>query len=126
MINDKFTKCIGIELLDSLFNLSKELGESVQSNQQMNRIEFYKGDIILFKYDFRNTSMFFSNCKTFNKELMTNMAIQLNAAEPGTFMITSFQTINQFDESWAIIGKFKKLMSWGSCTIYVHIKVLQM
>lgn len=53
---------------------------------------------------------------------MLSIANTISKARIGTLLITSFQSIAEFDNSWNVLEKFKKLMSWGTCTIFIQVK----
>jgi hypothetical protein len=43
---------------------------------------------------------------------------------PGVICITtSSYCLDEFDSSWKVIDKIKRMMSWGSANIYIQIKI---
>jgi hypothetical protein len=118
-----FTKCIGIELLKDLYELSKSLLDKPREDLLCKDINFILGDILEYQYDYENTSLLFANCKTFDKSLMNSIAAKLKQMPKDVIFITTTQTINDYDEDWEIIDRIKRLMSWGSATIYIHKKI---
>jgi hypothetical protein len=80
------------------------------------------GDVLEYEYDFKNTSLIFANCKTFDKELMMNISSKLKDIPDGVILITTVQAMSEFDGSWIIIDKLRRVMSWGSATIYIQVK----
>jgi hypothetical protein len=85
-------------------------------------ITFTLGDILEHNYDYSGTSLLFANCKTFDKQLLKSIASKLSPMPSGVIFITTTQSISDYDDSWEIIDKVKRLMSWGSATIYIHKK----
>jgi hypothetical protein len=103
-----------INLYDSLY---KEYLMCSKEN-----IEFTLNDILEFNFDYDNTSLVFANCKTFSKDLMTNIAKTLHRMPSGVICITTSQSIADFDSKWLVVEKLRKLMSWGCANLYIHIK----
>jgi hypothetical protein len=86
-------------------------------------IEFYNEDFLKFKYEYSNTSLIFINCKTFDKELMQEIASVLAPMEKDTILITTAQSFSEYDSNWECIDKVRRLMSWGIANIFIHKKV---
>ena len=124
---------MGIELLNDLFQTSLKLKENYLREVYINKnlikgkmqdITFINQDILQFNFEEYNdrVSLILANCKTFPKQLMTDISKKIKDFRKGTLLITSSQTMNDFDTNWEIIDVLRKNMSWGSCIIYIHIK----
>jgi len=125
-----FSNCIGIELLEALYNLSAKLKDKYReySAEHIENIiipetfDFIYGNILEHEYDYENTSMILANCKTFSKGLMMKIAEKLKPMPSGVILITTTQTLEDFDSDWQVFEKLRKLMSWGCANLYLHIK----
>jgi hypothetical protein len=125
-----FSNCVGIELLERLYNMSTKLKEKYieYSNEyDENKIlstnfDFIYGNILEYEYDYKNTSMILANCKTFSKDLMMKIAEKLKLMPSGVILITTTQTLEDYDSDWEVIEKLRKLMSWGCANLYIQIK----
>lgn len=98
------------------------INESNYLNTNFENIEYIHGNILEYDYDFINTSLILANCKTFSKDLMQRIAEKLKQTPKGVILITTTQTIEDYDTSWEVVEKLRKLMSWGCANIYIHIK----
>lgn len=131
-MSNNFEKCIGIELIKNLHNLTNKLKENLKNFKndllcKEENIQFFHNDFIKFEYEnldiFNETSLILINCKTFTKELMNNIAQKYSKMSKDTYMITSFQNMEEFDSSWKNLEVLRKVMSWGPATMYINIKI---
>lgn len=127
-----FQKCIGVELLTNLHCLAKKLNENLNDYDsellcKKNNIYFINDDFTGLDIDElninNNTSLIFINCKTFTKSLMMNIAEKYSQVTKGSYLITSFQNMEEFDPKWKNIEKLRKVMSWGPATLYINYKI---
>lgn len=125
-----FTKCIGIELLQKLYELSLKINDNIMNNNKSEYkqylkcdISFVLGDILEYNYDYENMSILFANCKTFSKDLMTMIAEKLVNVPVGVILITSAQDFSEFDSRWEVLDKVRRVMTWGNANLYIHIKI---
>ena len=95
---------------------------SIESNTNPANIEFIMGNILEYEYDYNNTSFILANCKTFSKDLMQKIAQKLKPMPRGVILITTTQTLEDYDSSWEVVEKLRKLMSWGCANLYIQIK----
>ena len=95
---------------------------STESNMTLSNIEFISGNILEYDYDYHNTSLILANCKTFSKDLMQKIAEKLKQMPKGVILITTTQTLEDFDPDWEVVEKLRKLMSWGCANLYIQIK----
>jgi len=121
-----FEKCIGIELMPSLYHISKDLisvYNSVESKYN-NTIETHQDNILNFNYDIDKISMIYTGWKCFTKDLKQKIAVKFKSCPEGTLLITLSHSISEFDSSWKVIAEIRRAMSWGSAVLIIHVKVL--
>ena len=129
----KFKKLTGIEYLENLIKLSKEIkttydetiNEKFNKNKDLlsftspNTIEFVQGDF--FKQDWKDASMIFANSTCFSMPMIENIAKKANKeCKSGTIIITFTKKLNQLNSDWELKDGFRRLMTWGIATIYIH------
>ena len=129
----KFQKLIGIEFLENLSNLSKDvkknydktINDKFDKNKQLfsfeqpNEIEFIRGDF--FQQSWENANVIFANSTCFSMEMIDNIAKKANKeCKSGTIIITFKKKLNKLNSDWEIKDGFRRLMTWGIATIYVH------
>jgi len=95
---------------------------SINSKIPLANIEFTMGNILECEYEYHNTSFILANCKTFSKDLMQKIAGKLKQMPKGVILITTTQTLEDFDSDWQVVEKLRKLMSWGCANLYIQIK----
>lgn len=125
-----FTKCIGIELLSNLYNISLKILKQIENkHQKINEIlqctenYFFQQDILDFNFDYEKTSLIFMNCKTFSKDLLGRIMNKLTLMQSGVIIITtSVLNLFDFDPSWILIDKVRRLMSWGCANLNIYLK----
>lgn len=128
-----FKKLIGIEYLENLYKFAaevadvyeKSVADRYKSYKQLftltapNKIEFYNGDFLKQKWN--DTSIIFANSTCFGAELMTSIAQKANKeCKPGTIIITFTKRLNSLSSDWEMRDGFKRNMTWGAATVYVH------
>ena len=129
----RFKRLIGIEFLENLFKLSlgikqnydKTIDEKFGNYRQLfnfespNQIEFLQGDFL--KHSWEDTSIIFANSTCFSINMMNNIANKANKeCKPGTIIITFTKRLTNLSADWELRDGFRRLMSWGIGTIYVH------
>ena len=128
-----FKKLIGIEFLENLFKLSlgvkqnydKSIGDKFDNYKQLfnfespNQIEFLQGDFL--KHTWEDTSIIFANSTCFTLNMMNNIANKANKeCKPGTIIITFTKRLTNLSADWELRDGFRRLMTWGIATIYIH------
>ena len=128
-----FKNLIGIEYLENLFRLSLEIKntydrtirDKFENNQQLfnfntpNQIEFLQGDFL--KHNWEDTSIIFANSTCFSLGMMQNIASKANKeCKSGTIIITFTKRLTNLSTDWELRDGFRRLMTWGIATIYVH------
>ena len=123
-----FDECRGIEILDSLSQISLSMQEkyemvfpqAVADNPDLwsrkPSLNFVASDF--FSCDWTDASFIFANSTCFDHDMMRRIAqVQV---KPGTLGI-SF-TKNFSEQDWTILESVKKNMSWGEATVYIQRK----
>lgn len=124
----EFNEYIGIELLKDLYLVSLNLKEKFENHFantiNSKNISFLNKDFLDVHFeDYENNASFIlANCKTFPKQLMKEIAHRLRNFRKGCVLLTTTQTLNDYDENWEIIETLRKNMSWGTATLYIHLK----
>lgn len=128
-----FKRLIGIEFLDNLFKLSLSVKQSYDSsiNNQFenyrqlfnfdtpNQVEFLQGDFL--KHNWEDTSIIFANSTCFSPKMMNSIASKANKeCKSGTIIITFTKRLTSLNVDWELRDGFRRLMSWGLATIYIH------
>jgi hypothetical protein len=129
----KFKKLLGIEYLENLMKLSlvskshydKSINDIFAKNKglfnfaQPNIIEFIQGDFL--KQNWANATIIFANSTCFSLDLINNIAKKANKeCKTGTIIITFTKKLNNLNNDWELRDGFRRLMTWGIATIYIH------
>jgi len=130
-----FKKCIGIEFLHNLTDLSLKAKEKYDSKidsvisshsnlfdsleGQKNNLEFINGDFL--KENWNDTSVILANSTCFSPELMNSIGQKANKeCKSGTIIVTFTKRLNNLNQEWELKDGFRRLMTWGIATVYVH------
>lgn len=128
LIHD-FDKCKGIEVLESLYDISTKLFLSYQQVRlhlvynypdlwdKLPDIEFIFGD--MFNESWTDASFIFVNSTCFDSKMME--MISNREVNPGTWAVTLTKALKS--SKWVIKQSLRKPMSWGEATIYIHERV---
>lgn len=129
----KFKKLQGIEFLENLMKLSQEskknydktINDLFSKNKELlsfdkpNIIDFVQGDFL--KQSWENATIIFANSTCFSSELINSIAEKANReCKKGTIIITFTKKLNKLNSDWETKEGFRRLMTWGIATIYVH------
>ncbi len=129
----KFKKLKGIEFLENLIKLSQQIknGYDDSINKKFERkkelfsfykpnmIEFIQGDFL--KHNWGDASIIFANSTCFSSEMINNIAEKANKeCKKGTIIITFTKKLSKLNSDWDLRNGFRRLMTWGIATIYVH------
>jgi hypothetical protein len=132
-----FGKCVGIEYLENLHNIAVEVKadydikyESVKKTNEdfipydkMPVIVVENGDFLQF--DWRDASFILANSTCFSVDLMTALSKKADAElKKGTIFVTFTKRLPNLNEKWEIRDGFRRLMSWGIATVYIHRKLI--
>ena len=129
----RFKKLTGIEIIENLIKLSKPIKENYNKTikdkfaknkkiltfDKPNIIEFVQGDF--FKHNWSDATIIFANSTCFSIDMMNNIAEKANKeCQSKTIIITFTKKLNKLNKDWEIRDGFRRLMTWGIATIYVH------
>ena len=132
-----FTKCVGIEYLKQLHLFALDMLE--QYNQSIdNVIEEYKliyfkefnvvPKIVCVNNDFLkekwiNASFILANSTCFTQELFDDIGVKAEfECSEGTVVVTFSKRLNMLSSDWVVDTGFRRMMTWGIATVYVHIR----
>lgn len=84
-------------------------------------IKFINADFIKEKWI--DPSVIFANSTCFTTELMFELGQKADKECPsGCIFITFTKKLHGLGTNWDIKTGFRRLMSWGIATVYIHIK----
>jgi SAM-dependent methyltransferase len=121
-----FDVCIGIEILESLFNASLEIKSKYE--EQFKRVQAENNDLFgsMPRVEFMNTDFFNADwsdadiiyCSTtcFTKEMKERIGNL--PLKPGTIMISLTYAIR--GKNWIVLESVEKSMSWGETVVYIQ------
>lgn len=129
-----FKKCIGIELLESLYKISEEHKKIYDDNIKKQFLEYSElfagidkpvpisfswGDLL--KETWNEPSIILANSTCFSPDLMVELGKKANKECPsGTIIITFTKRIPGLTTDWELRDGFRRLMSWGIATVFLH------
>ena len=129
-----FQKCIGIEFLESLYKISEDHKTKYDDNIKKQFLEYSElfaginkpvpisfswGDFI--KETWNEPSIILANSTCFSPDLMVELGKKANKECPsGTIIITFTKRIPGLTTDWELRDGFKRLMSWGIATVFLH------
>lgn len=131
-----FKSYIGIEYLENLHNIGLNIKEKFDENFKIFReeneeiipnfinnqsIELINGDFLA--YDWKDASFIFANSTCFSPELMVSLSKKADELPVGAIFITFTKRLPSLSNNWEINSGFRRLMSWGIATIYIHRKI---
>ena len=121
----EFSKCIGIETLEGLYEASKEI--LIRFNHESSLIlgannkvtDFILSDFL--EYDFSDGDIFFVHSTCFQDELMDQLSKKLECLKKGARVITVTKTITS--SAFQEIQHKDTNMSWGKATVYYYKRI---
>ena len=128
-----FKKLIGIEFLENLHKYSlkikddyyKTINAKFEANKTLlniykpNDIDYINGDFL--KQNWEDATIMFANSTCFSAELIDKIAAKANQeCKSGTIIITFTKKLSKLNTDWEIKDGFRRLMTWGIATIYIH------
>jgi len=92
-------------------------------NQKLPELESVNGDFL--KYSWSNASVVFANSTCFSKDLMEQILLKAELLRKGAIVITFTKKLPGTSRSpnWEVHEGFRRYMSWGIATVYIHKKV---
>ena len=131
-----FKSYIGIEFLENLNNLGLEIKEKFDENLKFLReenpnfipdftdetkIELVCGDFLIS--DWKEASFVFANSTCFSADLMQGLSKKAQELPVGAVFVTFTKRLPMLAENFEVNSGFRRLMSWGIATVYVHRKM---
>ena len=131
-----FKSYIGIEFLENLHNLAVTIKEKFDENLKFlreenpdfipeftneNNIELVCGDFLAS--DWKETSFVFANSTCFSGDLMQSLSKKAQELPVGAVFVTFTKRLPMLPDNWEVNNGFRRLMSWGIATVYVHKKL---
>jgi hypothetical protein len=133
-----FDRCVGVELLDSLYKSSVEMKavydnyveESMASSPEaskMPKFEVNHGDLLEFDW-WSEADLVLANSTCFEFNLMLEISERASKMKKGSWMITltkklpSADPIHERDplkRDWECVLSIKMVMSWGYATVNI-------
>lgn len=131
-----FKSYLGIEFLENLHNIGltikDKFDESVKFFRQQNPNiipEFTDENLITLKcsdfltHDWREAAFIFANSTCFSPELMQSLSKKAEELPVGSVFVTFTKRLPMLADNWDVSSGFRRLMSWGIATVYVHRKM---
>ena len=110
---------------ESKQNYDKTINDLFEKNLKLlsfdkpNIIDFVQGDFL--KQSWENATIIFANSTCFSTDLINSIAEKANKeCKKGTIIITFTKKLNKLNSEWETKEGFRRLMTWGIATIYVH------
>jgi len=133
-----FQKCVGIEYLQQLHSIAlnikskfeKKFEEIFTSHKNdyfanyksIPEIEIINDDFL--KHSWKDASFILANSTCFSADLMSALAKKAeNELQSGAFFVTFTNRLPNLGTNWDLRDGFRRLMSWGIATIYIHRKI---
>jgi len=85
------------------------------------KIQIFNDDFLT--HDWTQASVLFANSTCFSPELMVQLTKKAEELRKGTIFITFTKRLPELSKDWIVKPGFRRLMSWGIATIYVHRKI---
>lgn len=107
------------ETFEKVLNDNKEFVHNVKSKIDL---EIINGDFL--QYDWSDASFLFANSTCFSPELMNSLTEKAEVElKVGSIFVTFTKKLPNLSEKWEIRDGFRRVMSWGIATVYVHRKL---
>lgn len=132
----KFDKYLGIEYLENLHNVAVEIKTKFEANwdnlyntnrqylpeyDKLPEMKFINSDFL--QEDWSDASFLFANSTCFSPELMQSLSEKAQTLKEGSIFVTFTKRLPNLGEDWELADGFRRLMSWGIATIYIHRKI---
>ena len=85
------------------------------------KLDVINGDFL--EHSWTDSSFIFANSTCFSSDLMNKLAKKSDELKKGTFFVTFTKKLPGLGENWEVKEGFKRIMSWGIATVYVHRKI---
>lgn len=113
--------------MEILKDYSMKLQEFLKLKQdssfsKLPQMELINDDFL--NYDWSESSLVFANSTCFSQELMSSIANKAEELKQGSIFVTFTKKLPDLSDKWLVCDGFRRLMSWGIATVYVHKKIL--
>ncbi len=101
----------------------RKINEELIPYNKMPDIVIENGDFL--KFDWKDASFILANSTCFSIDLMNSLSKKADAElKKGTIFVTFTKRLPNLNERWEIRDGFRRLMSWGIATVYIHRKLI--
>jgi hypothetical protein len=84
-----------------------------------NEIEFFNGDFL--KFNWKDASILLMNSTCFTQDLVDKITIKAEReCKSGAIIISFTKKLWDLGKNWECKPGFKRVMSWGIATVYIH------
>ena len=114
-----------IEILNKFDN---DLQDILRQNPTLIAPETESTKILLYNdnfllHDWTEASILFANSTCFSQDLMVKLSEKAQGLKKGAIFITFTKKLPELGDNWIIKPGFRRIMSWGIATIFVHRKI---
>lgn len=118
-----------IQAVEILNKFDNDIVDIIRNNNTLidpktdsTKLMLHNSDFLQF--DWSEASVLFANSTCFSSDLMFQLAKKASETlRKGAIFITFTKKLPDLGENWTIKTGFRRLMSWGIATIYIHIKI---
>jgi len=122
----KFKKCIGIEILKDLCDISiKVLDEYTRSDLNCaNEIQFNLGSFLDLNFiDWTDADVVFANSTCFDNKTMESLSGFASNMKSGSYFISLTNELNEKLSGFPVIDELRLETSWGMADFFIHKKI---
>ena len=102
--------------IENIFNSYKNLFDNFN---KVNNLIFIHGDFL--KENWKDASILLMNSTCFTQDLVDKITMKaINECKSGAIIISFTKKLWDLGNDWECNNGFKRLMSWGIATVYVH------
>ena len=77
------------------------------------------------KYDWSDASFILANSTCFSIDLMTSLGKKADEElQKGAIFVTFTKRLPNLSQRWEVRDGFRRVMSWGIATVYIHRKLI--
>lgn len=92
-------------------------------NQDQPKFHLIQSDFL--NVDWSNASLIFTNSTCFSSQLMNDLSLKAQSLRKGAIFVTFTKRLPNLwvSGNWEIKNGFRRLMSWGIATVFIHHKI---
>ncbi|CAG9328336.1 unnamed protein product [Blepharisma stoltei] len=117
-----FQKCVGLELLHSLYDISlnmKEKYDEIIGRSEACHAEVIFENVDMFERGWADADFIFANSTCYSPDMMRR--ISDFPVKIGTWILTTSWVLES--SKWTVHETITKKMSWGEATVYIQQKI---